>query len=188
MRIVLLAYAAPISFLSFALENFLATQTAYAQTGCSEPGCYGPVQEEPGLHDKGGYMQVSHQATVNLFGGNLIVSSEDISLPSIGGFKLHFRRTHNSSRTFHPPPLVLDENNSPLGFGWTSHYGILFLPGASGSTAPEFVDNAVAENYFIHTTTSTTPFLNSFAWRAACSPILIERNCRVPPKPESPQA
>ena len=142
-----------ISVAGVVLSSF--ERHAVAQTGCSAPGCYGPVQEESGFHEKGGYVAVEHNATVNHFGGHLIVSSEDISIPSIGGYSLHFRRTHSSAKTYTPLPWITDRNNSPLGIGWTSHYGVLWPSGVSGTLQPEFIDNGGnRELFYPHDTLS----------------------------------
>lgn len=122
---------------------------AAAQSRALVPGSYGPVFQEPGFHEKGGYFNAGFQATVNHYGGNLIVSATDASVPSQGGFRLSFSRTHNSNRTLSLTQTILNQGDSPLGMAWTAHYGLLWTaaPGQD-PTRPELIDGTGARHIF----------------------------------------
>ncbi|HEV8398706.1 MAG TPA: hypothetical protein VGQ18_02585 [Gemmatimonadales bacterium] len=125
-----------------------AAAPAHAQRQLT-PGSYGPVFQEVGFHDKGAYFEGGFQTTVNHYGGNLIVSATDVSIPSQGKFALAFYRTHNSNRTLNLTNTVPTQVDGPLGMGWTGHYGLLWrlAPGQS-SDNPEFVDGSGARHVF----------------------------------------
>jgi hypothetical protein len=109
---------------AFAVQAF----TAAAQTPCVDgaPGCYEPVLKEPGFSEQRDLSNVSFQANVNLYGGNLVVTATDVDLPSTGLFRLTARRTHNALRL----PTQQEPNaaafDSPMGLGWTTHLGVLW--------------------------------------------------------------
>jgi len=48
---------------------------------------------------------------INMSNGNLVLQSEDFSIPARGGLPILLTRTYNS----------LDEGNTPFGYGWTSN-------------------------------------------------------------------
>ena len=82
-------------------------------------GGYGAVYNKVGFHDRGGYFDAGFEAVVNQYGGNLIVTSTDVSIPSSGGFGLFFSRTHNSNYAYDAElgqPIA--HHDSPLGLGW----------------------------------------------------------------------
>ncbi len=134
--------------------SFMLTLFLPIVAGQTTPGEYGPVPEEIGFHEKGGYFDAGFQATVNHYGGNLIVSARDVSIASLGGWSLHFLRTHNSNKTFFSAIAspTIDEllaMDSPLGVGWTSHYGILWpINPAKNQLRPELIDGTGAREIF----------------------------------------
>jgi RHS repeat-associated protein len=111
------------------------------------PGSYGPEFSEPGFTEKGGFFDAGFQVSVNHYGGNLIVSATDVSIASQGKFGLFFKRTYNSYKASPLNHLILDQADSPLGLGWTYHYGILW-PALFPSFRPEFVDGTGARHIF----------------------------------------
>jgi hypothetical protein len=94
------------------------------------PGCWRPVHEAPGFHEKANHVGIEHSVHVNPFGGQLTVAAVDIALPSLmQGFSLRVRRVHNSSRLTVPAPAPNPGiHDGPLGLGWTFHYGVLLGP------------------------------------------------------------
>jgi RHS repeat-associated protein len=124
----------------------LGLNTSTART--AEPGAYGPQFEETGPQS-GSRMHVhSPQVSVNRFGGNLVVTESDIDIPSTGGFGLFFHRAHNSGGAYDPLEghlTVHRQNDSPLGLGWSSHYG--YLRYATGRR-PEFATSAGGRQVF----------------------------------------
>ena len=117
------------------------------------PGEYGPVFEEPGIHETGGYFDSGPQVTVNHYGGNLIVSATDVEIASQGGFGLFFKRTYNSNRVFERDQNTLvreKKADSPLGYGWTAHYGILLPMDWDWQRLPrhQFVDSSGSRHLF----------------------------------------
>ena len=109
-------------------------------------GGYGPVFQETGLSAPGGYFDAGFDVVVNRFGGNLIVSSRDAGVASIGGFGLFFERTYNSNRAYDAEfGIPLPRNDGPLGQGWSCHYGALILDPLS---RPEWQDGAGGREIF----------------------------------------
>ena len=117
--------------------------------GAANLGEYGPVYSEPGFHPNGGYFEMGFEAMVNHFGGNLIITSTDVAIPSIGGFDLSFTRTYNSNRAYDAEfALPSSDYDGPLGLGWVGHLGVLY---PNGSDAPEWSDPSGArERFFSH--------------------------------------
>lgn len=167
------------------LWSLLATLYAVpaaAQGRQLTPGEYGPGYSEPGFHDKGDYVKAGFDAVVNRYGGNLIVSAKDVSVPSIGTFGLGFSRTWNSQRVALLQPGVLTQADSPLGMGWTGHYGLLWAT-APGQSRPEWVDRSGARHVFyphsllasvIPIPTSSPPV--NQAWISASLEVLVRNN------------
>jgi hypothetical protein len=111
------------------------------------PGTVGPQFAEPGFSTTPSYLAAGFQATVNQFGGNLLVSATDVEIPHQGIIGLWFRRTHNSNVMQTAHQSVAGESDSPLGDGWTSHYGVLWTA-APNVPRPEFIDNSGARHLF----------------------------------------
>lgn len=110
-----------------------ASAPAFAGT---TPGQYGPVYDEPGLHESGDAFSVSAGTFVNLFGGTMIAVGSDVALSSTGDFAFGFSRMYSSVRR---------NEDGPLGVGWVGHYGLLILnPGQK----PQFEDGTGARQLF----------------------------------------
>ncbi len=126
-----------------------ASTAALAECETGDPGCFGPAFHASGFSLDSSYLGAGHQATVNLYGGNLIVSATDVELPSIGGFGLFFRRTHNSNKRFFPLPKAPVDHDSPLGLGWTAHYGVLWpFPPTGGGRSPYIIHGDGSQEIF----------------------------------------
>src|SRR5262245_17989037 len=111
------------------------------------PGTYGPEFLEPGFKEDGSYFNAGFQAKVNYYGGSLIISAEDVLIPSQGKCGLSFKRVFSSNSLFLPAQAISFQADSPLGEGWTAHYGLLWAAGTplpSGGTVPhpEFIDSS----------------------------------------------
>ncbi|PIE90581.1 MAG: hypothetical protein CR997_05690 [Acidobacteria bacterium] len=91
---------------------------------------YVPVHEEVGIPSHGNVFSYGFQVSVNHFGGNLLVSNTDVTIPGIGDFGLFFSRTHNSNLAWDTEfSTTFNIHDSPMGLGWTSHYGYLLVAG-----------------------------------------------------------
>lgn len=137
-----------------------------AQTPCSDgaPGCYRPVFDEPGFHERGDYSEAAFQANVNLFGGNLVVTAKDVDIPSTGLFSLAFRRTHNTLRLPSARDPDVLKADSPLGLGWTAHLGVLWPVGSGQLLRPVLVTGSGArEPFYVHNRLTTDiPITSSY--------------------------
>jgi RHS repeat-associated protein len=111
-----------------------------------EPGKYGPAFEETGFHGAGDYYAMGPEVIVNHFGGNLMVTANDVDVPSVGDFKLAFVRVHNSGGEINRVNQItaLRKTDGPLGVGWTANYGFLRYSGAQ----PEFVNGSGGRELF----------------------------------------
>ena len=89
-------------------------------------GGYGPIFKETGFHANGGYLDTGPDITVNHYGGNVILSNTDVSLPSSGDFGLFFNRTYNSNYAYDPELGQPLGHDSPMGQGWLAHFGVLY--------------------------------------------------------------
>jgi len=95
--------------------------------GRAEDGGYLPVFREVGFTPNGGYVSAGFQATVNHFGGNLMLSATDVAIPGLGPLGLSFSRSYNSNRAYDAEfNRPFRSRDSPLGQGWTAHLGILY--------------------------------------------------------------
>jgi hypothetical protein len=110
---VLMAFALLLMFLSSALGQPCSSSSD------TSPGCWRPVHEAPGFHDKANHVSVEHSVHVNPFGGQLTVAAVDVNLPGLmQGFGLRVRRVHNSSRLLVPLPVPSpDIHDGPLWGG-----------------------------------------------------------------------
>lgn len=128
---------------------------AHQRAATPTPGSYGPEFAEPGYTAKNSYFAAGFQATVNHYGGNLMVAATDVDIASQGLHGLFFRRTYNSNSVQLQSMTVLGESDSPLGDGWTSHYGVLWTS-APGVFRPQFIDNTGARHLFYPHTVLTS--------------------------------
>src|SRR5687767_9400844 len=109
----------------------LLVAPAEAQT-CDDmyPGCFKPVHEMPGFHEKADHLTTDQNFHVNPFGGQATLTAIDVDLPSLmEHIGLRMVRVHNSGRLKVPLPLPGPQiHDGPLGLGWTFHFGVLWPP------------------------------------------------------------
>lgn len=141
------------------------------------PGEYGPVFQETGLSAVGDYFSPGPQVTVNRLSGNLVVQAKDVALPGIGAFGLIFERTHNSGGAFSNTDIFANARrvDSPLGIGWTSHYGYLRY---NPHIWPELVDSTGGrEPFYVHNRlTELAPGTATTRWISRTLDILMRTN------------
>jgi len=127
----------------FTFYACIALFTSFLQ---AETGAYRPEFSEVGFSARGGLSPTPFQASINRYGGNLLVSATDVAIPSLGEFGLSFSRTYNSRRAYDGDFGFLDSRDSPLGHGWTAHLGILYVN--SVESRPVWVDPSGGREIF----------------------------------------
>ncbi len=144
MRIGLTFLKAPISRFLFLLVPILfmveVSAPLNARASCNtyiDPNTYGvgcilPMHEEAKPPTDVSLLAGNDRISVTPYGGNLVIQATDISVPSIGGFGLYVTRTYHSDRLLYHDPqipiplLKFQRRRSPLGLGWTFHYGVIW--------------------------------------------------------------
>jgi len=129
----------------------------------------GEIYDAPGLNPRRETLSSIPNEHIDPFTGGLILTFEDIRLPGNGGLDLVIQRTFNSKNTCNEYTGWLgkwscsrDDENTWLGFGWTLHFGRLFVSNIANK--PHVIEMSDGSRHPAYNRINATQYITKSYW------------------------
>ena len=128
---------------------------------------------ETGLTDRA-TINDSPVEVIDPFTGHLTLAHTDVVVPGPGGLDIAVVRAYSSLQDYNSfGTLLVDYERSPVGLGWTMHFGRILLPTFGCQTGQTVANNPVYQSPDGHRKMlfreSTGVYLSKDRWRAECT-------------------